>query len=143
MLLLALPALVLLPVCAFLLFLHAVRRLREGGWPRPASPRPFAHIAGMAGSGAVLFAVYADFEYAFRFKDSEDLCMREVGLMVEPEHESLIPLSAVCSGVQVFPAWVNPVLFGLIGLAAACLVASVLARRALRRRAVLSRPAVG
>ncbi|MDT0318242.1 hypothetical protein [Streptomyces millisiae] len=43
----------------FGLVAHTVRRLREGGRPRLASPKPFTHLAGITVSGAVLFLLYA------------------------------------------------------------------------------------
>ncbi|UCM89301.1 hypothetical protein [Streptomyces marincola] len=119
---------------------HAVRRLREGGGPRLASPRPWALVSVLSLSTALLVWGYAELTYATSFFP-EDVCHAAIGERVRPEHHSDLPLSTVCGGVEMVPGWVNPVLFGLAGLsavAAAAVPLSFRARRAPGARARLA-----
>ncbi|MFD5321201.1 hypothetical protein [Streptomyces sp. NPDC127098] len=126
---------VVLLMSAFGLVAHTVRRLREGGRPRLASPKPFTHLAGITAGGSVLFLLYAQWTYASSFRP-DNLCHFAVGGPTRlPDSESVIPLSVVCDGTEIVPIWVNPVFFGLISASLACLTGASLARRALARQA--------
>ncbi|MFI7277643.1 hypothetical protein [Streptomyces sp. NPDC049879] len=121
--LLALPATV---IALGLLTAHTVQRLREGGRPRLASPRPLALVCCLSVCAALLFRVYAEATYATAFLDPEDVCRYSVGANVRPETQTRFPLSTVCQGVEVVPSWVNPTLYALLTLAAVTLTAAVL-----------------
>ncbi|MFR9722650.1 hypothetical protein ACL02R_04645 [Streptomyces sp. MS19] len=129
---LALPATV---VALALLTAHTVRRLREGGRPRLASPRPLALVCCLSVCAALLFRLYAELEYATSFKDPQDICIFSVGANVRPQTQTRFPLSTVCQGVEVVPSWVNPTLYALLTPAAVTLTAAVLVVTARRLRA--------
>ncbi|MDT0347612.1 hypothetical protein [Streptomyces litchfieldiae] len=119
-------ALVSLIMCTYGLIAHAIRRLREGGRPRLASPKPLALVSGVSASAAVLLLAYAVWTYATAwFAGPEDTCLRTVGTRVRPESESILPASLVCDGVELVPSWVNPTVFGLAGLATVTFTAAV------------------
>jgi hypothetical protein len=118
----ALPAALVLAAAVIGLVAHAVRRVREGGKPRLASPRPLALGTGPAASSAFLIFSYADLLYSPGL-DPDDTCLIRMGFGDYPDSHSLFPLSTVCSGVELVPAWVNPVVMTLLALAAVSLAA--------------------
>ncbi|MFR9722651.1 hypothetical protein ACL02R_04650 [Streptomyces sp. MS19] len=106
------------------LITHAVRRLREGGRPRLASPFPLAMGAVLTACGAGMLRTWAEYEYAYSFRPVH-LCANYTDHHGEPERETTIPLSVVCDGVELIPAWVNPTFFGLLAFAAITMTAAV------------------
>jgi hypothetical protein len=113
-------------VALFGLVAHGIRRLREGGRPRLASPTPLALGSVLSLSAALMVFAYAEATYATSFFP-EDVCSLGAGIRELPEKQTRFPLSTVCGGVELVPAWVNPVILGLIALGVATLAAVPLA----------------
>ncbi|MFE5867311.1 hypothetical protein ACFQ6V_01525 [Streptomyces roseifaciens] len=136
---LIIPTMVILAAALLHLALHARRRLRGGHRPRLASPKPLALVSLAALSSAFLVFSYAEGTYSPGLW-GDKTCMFTMGVRAHPESSSRFPLSTVCSGMEIVPAWVNPTLVGLTALAAATLVAVPFAY-VVRRRTVSPRKA--
>ncbi|WP_190024573.1 hypothetical protein [Streptomyces hiroshimensis] len=125
---------VILAAALIHLAVHAARRLRGGHRPRLASPKPLALVSLAALSSAFLIFSYAEGTYSPGLW-GDKTCMFTMGDRDHPDSSSLFPLSTVCNGVEIVPAWVNPTLVALTALAAATLVAVPFAY-VVRRRTV-------
>ncbi|MFB7457342.1 hypothetical protein [Streptomyces sp. NPDC056188] len=118
----ALPAALVLAATVIGLVAHAVRRLREGGRPRLASPRPLALGTGFAATSAFLIFSHADLLYSPGMY-GDKTCMARMGVRDYPDSHSYFPLSTVCGGVEIVPVWINPAVVALLALAAVTLAA--------------------
>ncbi|MDT0434370.1 MULTISPECIES: hypothetical protein [Streptomyces] len=130
---LVLPTGLVLAAMVLKLVLHAVRRVREGGRPRLASPRPLALVSGCAAAVALLAYSHADLMYSPGLFP-EGTCLLRAGYKVGPQAHSAFPLSTVCEGVEIVPTWVNPTVTALLALAAVTLLAVPFAHRVQRAR---------
>jgi hypothetical protein len=101
---------------------HAVRRIREGCAPRLASPRPLGLVSVAALSATVLVFGYAEALYSPGLY-GDKTCLARMGVRAHPQSSGHFPLSTVCSGVEIVPAWVNPALTAMAVLAVLTLVA--------------------
>ncbi|WP_432746980.1 hypothetical protein H7827_21425 [Streptomyces sp. JH002] len=104
---------------AFGLVVHAVQRAWAAEWPTLASPRALGLVSALALSGALTLYAYAHMTYMSSLRP-EHLCWLHADVRGMPDERSDFPLSMVCGGAEVVPAWINPALFVLpvIGLAA-------------------------
>ncbi|MGW5942029.1 hypothetical protein ACWIG3_22815 [Streptomyces celluloflavus] len=114
---------------------HAVRRIRQRCAPRLASPRPLGLVSVAALSAAVLVFGYADAWYSPGLY-GDKTCLARMGVRAHPRSSGHFPLSTVCSGVEIVPAWVNPALAALGALAVLTLVAVPVAYAVRRLTAV-------
>ncbi|MFF8810263.1 hypothetical protein [Streptomyces omiyaensis] len=123
---------VFLPTWAWITVREARRDRRPAVRPPRSAARKAAWLAVLAyllGGALHLYGL----SY-MPFLQPEDACWFKAGHMAVPDSSSALPVSLVCAGEEIVPAWVNPGLLVLAVAAVGLTVASVLLAVRNRRR---------
>ncbi|MFF6774675.1 hypothetical protein ACFY8W_14070 [Streptomyces sp. NPDC012637] len=90
----------------------------RGSWSRPSPARVAVAVAVLAFLAGGAVHVYGLSYLPFLFP--EDACWFNAGAKVTPDSSGALPVSLVCNGEEIVPAWVNPSLLvlGATGIAA-------------------------
>ncbi|MEV5971047.1 hypothetical protein [Streptomyces sp. NPDC051921] len=100
--------------------------------PSPAGLAAWTAVLALAAGGAVHLYGLSYLPFLF----PEDACWFNAGVKASPDSSGALPVSLVCDGVEVVPAWLNPTLLVLAVTAvvatAAAVVLGVRARGARR-----------
>ncbi|GAA3058139.1 hypothetical protein GCM10017562_23820 [Streptomyces roseofulvus] len=129
---------VVLPTWAGITCVGLVRARRENaGLPPPPRPRrtPAKKAAWIAALAYLLGGALHVYGLSYMpFLQPEDACWFNAGHMASPDSSSALPVSLVCAGEEIVPAWVNPGLLVLAVTAVGSTVTSVVLAVGSRRR---------
>ncbi|MDH6128639.1 hypothetical protein [Kitasatospora sp. GP82] len=110
----------LMPLAAWGVMVLAVRvRVRLGECGRRAVPgavKPLALLSAWSLAGAAAVFAYAWLVYSPGLYPDKS-CMAFTGYRQFPDSYGSLPVSLVCHGVELVPAWINPVLAALACIA--------------------------